>query len=940
MVQGLPAVKRKMCSIDKEFTMKKTAYKTIKLSRIALVVLIAAVLAFSAFSACASAGVKNGDFEKVGDMSLPKNWNYNSYLNDTSISHCALVKDASRGNVLRITVNADDDCRMIQTVRVKGESYYRISGYIKTENVEGGAGANIALEDGFCHTEAIFGTTDWQKVELYGYTGKGQTELRIGCRVGNYGNVSKGVAYFDDIIMERLTSAPEGVTVNDFDVKQGSMTGGDDESEPVNYKSDSHIEQYTARMRMIFIMGSVFILVPLIVFAILLFERAYENRIGREIKTPAEETPSFFNVSTVPLPQKTDTKLHYTKLDWIFVCVLTAVYSVLALTNLGSTNFPVNEWKGKVGASVVFDFGQTVSIAEIWQNGGITGGSGSEGTTVYTLTADTGNSVEAKQRYGVMYRWDKVFTSSEVDQRITANTITLNVTKGQAWLNEIVFIGADGKPIPVSVADSSAAALVDEQDKVPEYPNYMHGMYFDELYHARTAYEHINNLKVYEVTHPPLGKIFISLGVRAFGMTPFGWRIVGALFGIAMIPLMYAFGKRMFKRPTLALLAAALMAFDFMHYSQTRISTIDVYGVFFNLAMTYYMYKFIKMDLGDSLRSTLVPLALSGIFFGIGCASKWICMYTGVALAVMFFAKLIFTYIKARKINKMDLDKSQRSEPAVENAKKINSRLIKTVLWCVPFFIVIPLCIYLASYYPYYTAEWKPNAETVKLNSTGDKTLTVKEQTKTYIDGVIKNQDYMYKYHSGLKSEHAYQSDWYEWPLSNRPMWFYAGYQHPDKTLYGTISSFGNPAVWWVGFLGTVFMLMMIPFKRTKVNTEVFFIIVCLASSMLPWMLIKRSVFIYHYFATVPLIILSSVYVLKHYEDKLYYTPKEMGLALTPVRRFSIYAKYAWIGVAVVLFAVFYPVITGIPVSKNYVSALQWFPTWTFMGYWPVIWPK
>ena len=41
------------------------------------------------------------------------------------------------------------------------------------------------------------------------------------------------------------------------------------------------------------------------------------------------------------------------------------------------------------------------------------------------------------------------------------------------------------------------------------------------------------------------------------------------------------------------------------------------------------------------------------------------------------------------------------------------------------------------------------------------------------MDGVIDNQKYMFSYHSGLNSTHPYQSAWYEWPLGNRPVWFY-----------------------------------------------------------------------------------------------------------------------------------------------------------------------
>ncbi|MBR2717342.1 MAG: glycosyltransferase family 39 protein, partial [Oscillospiraceae bacterium] len=51
----------------------------------------------------------------------------------------------------------------------------------------------------------------------------------------------------------------------------------------------------------------------------------------------------------------------------------------------------------------------------------------------------------------------------------------------------------------------------------------------------------------YEITHPPLGKAIISLGIRLFGMTPFGWRFMGALTGVLMVPLMYLLVKQLTK---------------------------------------------------------------------------------------------------------------------------------------------------------------------------------------------------------------------------------------------------------------------------------------------------------------------------------------------------------------------------------------------------------
>ena len=101
---------------------------------------------------------------------------------------------------------------------------------------------------------------------------------------------------------------------------------------------------------------------------------------------------------------------------------------------------------------------------------------------------------------------------------------------GSVWFNEIVLLDAD-RNIIAAHAEGEAQALFDEADTVPENRTYMYGMYFDELYHARTAYEHLHGIKPYENSHPPLGKIFIMLGIAVFGMNAFGWRVVGALFG-------------------------------------------------------------------------------------------------------------------------------------------------------------------------------------------------------------------------------------------------------------------------------------------------------------------------------------------------------------------------------------------------------------------------
>lgn len=925
--------------------------------KIAYLLIFVLLVCMSFACSCGENGeeiVKNGNLEEIASSGgLPVDWEFYSYYSDHDtdlpkpVSYYTMETDPTYGNVVKLTNSGGDDSRLLQAITVKPNKTYKFTCYVKTSDVVGTLGANIGFEDSTAHSNGITGTQDWTKLEVIGKTGKDQKTVQVGLRLGGFGAEATGTAWFSGLTVEQVSSSDDAVLLYTESTRSGSSSSN----------TSTNTKEAAARSKMVVIMCFVYILVPIAIAFLLHYESKYDKHRRKPYpKTLAQSDTPFF--STKPdLPGKTDTKLHYTRKDWIFVTVLTVVYAAVALTNLGSLKGPENAWKGDVNSSIVISLDEATAIYRVSQNGGIASAS------TYTLTSDTGKTISFGQEYGSMYRWSRLSgsktngsDSSDLSKypfgTEEVKTVTLLVTKGNVVLNELAFFDANGDTIPVHAETEEGSALFDEQGTASQYRTAMTGMYFDELYHARTAYEGLNGMSIYEWTHPPLGKQIIGIGISIFGMNPFGWRCMGAVFGIAMIPVMYAFGKRLFKRSELALLAAGLLAFDFMHFAQTRIATIDTYGVFFNLCMIYYMYKFIKMDLGDDLKSTLVPLGLSGLFFGLGCSSKWICVYTGAALAVMFFAKMIVMWVKSKNIRKQkNLNKASLEEPAYKNAMNYPKRFLFTCLWCVLFFIVVPVAIYIASYRPYWNGEWKQQAveaKTVELRNNNEieayeyateDDLTFGDKLSTYINGVIKNQKDMYNYHSKLTATHAYQSAWYEWPLSNRPVWFCSS-EDADNTRAGTISTFGNPAVWWLCFVGTLIFVIMLLLGKIRLNSDAFMILMSMASAMLPWMLVSRCVFVYHYFATVPFIILASVYVLKHYEDKYCYfeVNAEMLNSKNPgapaPKTWVKYIKWVWLILAVALFCLFYPVISGVHVSKSYIRFLQWLPTWTFLGIW------
>ena len=433
------------------------------------------------------------------------------------------------------------------------------------------------------------------------------------------------------------------------------------------------------------------------------------------------------------------------------------------------------------------------------------------------------------------------------------------------------------------------ALLCDEQKTVPAYPSYYNSTYFDEIYHARTGYEFAHNMNPYETTHPPLGKVLIMLGIKIFGMTPFGWRFMGALFGVLMLPLMYLMVKQLFKRTEYATLGMLLLALDAMHFTQTRIATIDTYGVFFILLMYLFMFRYCQMNFyTDGLKKTLAPLGLCGVAMGLGVASKWICIYAAIGLAVLFFYTMLRRYLEHRRALK-----GNGGPAELRAARSLFWRnFLITGAFCVIMFVVVPALIYYFSYYWY----MKPGGG-----------LSVKR--------VWNSQFFMFNYHKGLTTDtHFFKSPWYEWPLIVKPMWYYSGTAYMPEGYISSISCMGNPAVWWTGLAA----LMFVRFRWWNGGTgrNGFYVVLGFMAQFLPWVLVPRSTFIYHYFASVPFIIVCTV----------------MFYDWLKKRSWKQARVFVWslLGAAALLFVAFYPLESGLPVLRGYANLLRWFNWYNF----------
>ena len=559
------------------------------------------------------------------------------------------------------------------------------------------------------------------------------------------------------------------------------------------------------------------------------------------------------------------------RLDAVLCLVITALYAVTAFAGLGDMSAPQSWCRfTERGQYALVDLGGETGLGMIRYYPGL-----HTGEYRLELSSDGESWRDAgslSQEYNDLFKWLDYSLAAEGVADASARYVRITAS-AELDLGEIAFYDAEGNMLDASGFgyDAGCAALFDEQDAVPERPGYMNSTYFDEIYHARTALEHIENVYPYEITHPPLGKEIIGLGIRLFGMTPFGWRFMGTLFGVLMLPILYVFLKRMTRSSAIAGCATVIFAFDFMHFVQTRIATIDTYSVFFILLMYLFMWRFVS---GGKWRY----LALSGVFFGLGAASKWTCIYAGAGLAVIW---LVYWITQARK-------------------PRFAARFIANCGFCLVFFVAVPLVIYYVSYYHYGTARGLEGGAGMFF-------------TRDYFDIVWDNQVYMWEYHSDLVSTHPYASRWYQWLVDARPILYYLEY-FEDGTTKSAFGAFMNPLFCWAGLIA-IFANALFIFKDR--DGKAAFIVIGYLAQLLPWVLVTRLTFAYHYFPSEVFLILALANVWSRLRE-----------AALPYWRRNMYALT---GASAALFAAFYPVLTGLRTPIWYTrSLLKWFPSWPF----------
>lgn len=322
---------------------------------------------------------------------------------------------------------------------------------------------------------------------------------------------------------------------------------------------------------------------------------------------------------------------------------------------------------------------------------------------------------------------------------------------------------------------------------------------FDEVYFPVFAQDYISSTDFFDA-HPPLGKLIIAGGIKLFGNNPIGWRVANATTGVLLIVMIAGFVYDATKKTTPALLAALLVATDPMALVESRVGLINIYLAFFSILGLWLFWRWWRNPKANlSFILCLVAFAAAG-------AVKWIGLGAFGAAIIFFFT---------RRWNKDQLQ---------------NFRW-----WHLVLAIVLPLLLYCLTF----------------ARDIGMRYHTINHSAIEYFRWWHVSA---FEYHATLKATHPYGSDWWTWPFSVRPLWLYFK-SLPDHRIIGIIEP-GNLITWiggLVAFIGAIWHLLQ---KKWGENRDSFlsFLVVSYIILYIPWSIITRVKFIYHYF--IPVLIL------------------------------------------------------------------------------------
>ncbi len=435
---------------------------------------------------------------------------------------------------------------------------------------------------------------------------------------------------------------------------------------------------------------------------------------------------------------------------------------------------------------------------------------------------------------------------------------------------------------------------------------------FDEVYFREYALRYQEGTYYFDL-HPPLGKLLLGAwawlsgtDAAAAGTDPaVALRILPAMAGTALIVVFYLFVRRLSGSRRLATLAGGLLLLDNAILVESRVTTLDSMLLLFGLgAVTLALYA---RDHRAARSSTYWWLLLGAAVLGAMAASVKL---TGLApLGLVGVLWMLDVWAERRDLR----------------------RQVGAVIGQGLMLLLVPIGLYAASFAVHFALLPESGPGDAFMSAEFQATL---EGSPTYspdadLGFVGKFTDLnssIHLYELSLNdSSHPYESSWTSWPVNKRGVFLYVADAGNEKSNY--IYVLGNPVVWWGTLLGGAVVLVGWALRRERFRPyrwSLGFLAFAWVADYLPFALIERPMFLYHYFFALLFSLAFVVIGLGVLTGWI----KEGPRPFTFDSRVSAVGFWSVLGVAALAFLYFAPITYGTPLTPAELESRMWLSTW------------
>jgi len=516
---------------------------------------------------------------------------------------------------------------------------------------------------------------------------------------------------------------------------------------------------------------------------------------------------------------------------------------------------------------------------------------------------------------------------------------------------------------------------------------------FDETYYAKHAWSLLNHGYVLDypdtadasilagdtdvwsdqpsmIVHPEVGKWMIALGIKAFGMDPFGWRIASVVAGALLVLVMCRLVRRMSGSTLIGCVAGLLMTFDGMHFVLSRLALLDIFLALFimcGVACVVNDRFWVRARLAhlvvdppgdpDAPGATTDPLDGSGrwsawgpvrvllwrpwlltggVMWGLAVGTKWTALYPLAAFGV-----LVWVW-------------SAGARRMFGVRRSLLRAVVVDGLPAFGYLVVVAALTYVASWTGWlihadeqeqafsstqYTQFVAPAADCdSQATLDPDKRWpTATEPDASGLGEVVQSLRSLAYYHQDLYTfhtkyldcaTHPYQSNPRGWLVLNRPVGVHAengiepGDQGctaaADSTCLRQVLILGTPVLWWSGALALAFaVLMWVGARDWRYGVAV----VGAASTWLPWFSnADRPIFLFYAMAILPFTVMALSLAMGRMVGRTPYP--------TPRRTVGVVVAGSVLVLVILNFAWFWPIYTDQLLTRGEWLDRIWFDRW------------